>query len=83
MVKIPFTSEDEGWFPDPPGISFDAALLAGTLGVARRTVAAREAVTLGTRLVRRPQALAGPLAKLAGESARIATGRSKIDPGSP
>ena len=81
MVKIPFTSEDEGWFPDPPGISFDAALLAGTLGVARRTVAAREAVTLGTRLVRRPRALAGPLAKLAGESARIATGRSKIDPG--
>src|SRR4051794_36991577 len=73
-------SEDDAWGASQPGINFDAALLAGTLGVIRRSFAAREAATLGTHLARRPQAVAAPLARLGARTARIATRRSDYDP---
>ena len=35
---LPVTEEDP-WLADQPGINFDAALIAGTLGVVRRSMA--------------------------------------------
>lgn len=78
VVVVP--DEDEAWIADQPDINFDAALLTTALGMARRPFAAGEAIALGRRLARRPGRLAAPLAGLAGEAARIATGRSAIDP---
>jgi len=55
-------------------------LLTATLGLARRPFAIRESVALAARLVRKPDALTGPLGRLLADGGRIATGRSDIDP---
>jgi polyhydroxyalkanoate synthase len=76
----PIADEETPWVADQPGVAFDAALLATTLGLVRRPPALREALAVGAGLARRPQRLIGPLAGLAGDAARIAAGRSAIDP---
>jgi poly(3-hydroxyalkanoate) synthetase len=84
LVKFPSpigASEEEAeWIADQPGISFDAALLAGTLGVVKRSLVWRETARAGSRLATRPHRLARPLARLAADTAKIATRRSQIDP---
>ena len=84
MVKFPSpigaSEEDAEWIADQPGINFDAALLAGTLGLARRAFAWRETAKFGAGIARRPRRAARPLGKLAGDAAKIATGRSPIEP---
>ena len=84
MVKLPSpfgaSEEDADWIADQPGINFDAALLAGTLGVVRRSFAWRETARLGARLARRPRRAARPAGRLVGDAARIAVGRSAIEP---
>ena len=84
MVKFPSpigaSDEEAEWIADQPGISFDAALLAGTLGVVRRSLAWRETARFGTRLATRPHKAVRPLARLGKDAAKIATRRSEIDP---
>jgi len=74
------SEEDAEWIADQPGINFDAALLAGTLGLVRRAFAWRETAKFGAGIARRPRRAARPLGKLAGDAAKIATGRSPIEP---
>jgi polyhydroxyalkanoate synthase len=84
LVKFPSpigaSEEDAEWIADQPGINFDAALLAGTLGLVRRAFAWRETAKFGAGIARRPHRAVRPLGKLAGDAARIATGRSPIEP---
>jgi polyhydroxyalkanoate synthase len=77
----PRVAEEDPWLADQPGIHFDAALLASTLGVVRRSMVLRESAVLASRLARRPERLVGPLTRLMADTVRIASGRSAIDPG--
>jgi polyhydroxyalkanoate synthase len=72
--------EETPWIADQPGVAFDAALLATTLGLVRRPPALRDGLAVAGGLARRPQRLVRPLAGLAADGARIAAGRSPIDP---
>ena len=87
MVKFPSpigASEEEAeWIADQPGISFDAALLAGTLGVVRRAFAWRETAKLGAGLARRPHKAVRPLGRLARDAAKIATAPLADRPAAP
>jgi poly(3-hydroxyalkanoate) synthetase len=84
LVKFPSpigaAEEDAAWIADQPDINFDAALLAGTLGLVRRSLVWRESARFGARLARRPQRVVGSVARLAADAGRIATGRSEIEP---
>jgi polyhydroxyalkanoate synthase len=72
----------DAWPLRPPGIDFDSALLTAALGFTRRPLALRECATLIRQLALGPERLIQPLSRLAGETARIATGRSRSEPGS-
>jgi polyhydroxyalkanoate synthase len=84
LVKFPSpigASEEEAtWIADQPGINFDAALLAGTLGLVQRSFAWRETARLGAGLARRPHKVAGPVGRFARDTAQVVTGRSAIEP---
>lgn len=77
----PFPDEDEPWIADQPGVAFDAALMASTLGLVRRPFPLREGVSLARGLARRPGRLGSALTGLVADGARIVTGRSDIQPG--
>ena len=76
----PAFAEGESRTADQPGVAFDAALLATTLGLVRRPLPLRETAALARRFASRPRELARPLLKLAREGASIARGHSSINP---
>jgi poly[(R)-3-hydroxyalkanoate] polymerase subunit PhaC len=76
----PAFAEGESRTADQPGVAFDAALLATTLGLVRRPLPLRETAALARRFASHPRELARPLLKLAREGATIARGRSSINP---
>jgi polyhydroxyalkanoate synthase len=77
---MPSIDDETPWIADQPGVAFDAALLAMTLGLARRPPGLRDGAVLAAALARRPGRLARPLATLAGEGVRIARGKSPLEP---
>ena len=77
---MPSIDDETSWIADQPGVAFDAALLAMTLGLARRPPGLRDGAVLAAALARRPGQLARPLATLAGEGVRIARGKSLLEP---
>ena len=77
---MPSIDDETPWIADQPGVAFDAALLAMTLGLARRPPGLRDGAALATALARRPRRVVGPLRGLAGDGYRIARGRSSLEP---
>jgi polyhydroxyalkanoate synthase len=79
-MQTPSSDDETAWIADQPGVAFDAALLAMTLGLARRPPGLRDGAALAAALARRPRSLARPLATLAGDGLRIARGDSELEP---
>ena len=77
---MPSIDDETPWIADQPGVAFDAALLATTLGLARRPPGLRDGAALAGALARRPRSVAGAVGALTGEGYRIARGRSRLEP---
>src|SRR4051794_18899488 len=77
---MPSIDDETSWIADQPGVAFDAALLALTLGLARRPPGLRDGAAVAAALSRRPYKLARPLVSLAGDGARIVRGTSALEP---
>ena len=80
LVRPALLDEEEPWLADQPGLDFDAALLASTLGLGARPLLARESVALALALARDPGRLGRPTATLLEEGLRVVTGRSALAP---
>jgi polyhydroxyalkanoate synthase len=77
---MPSIDDETPWIADQPGVAFDAALLAMTLGLACRPPGLHDGAAVAAALARRPRKLARPLATLAGDGVRIARGKSPLEP---
>ena len=63
---MPSIDDETPWIADQPGVAFDAALLAMTLGLARRPPGLRDGAALAGALARRPRSVAGAVRRADG-----------------